>query len=140
MEARFDTDTIRLMSFFEETTGTSVKDCVVDGDSVYLVVDEGKAGAAIGKGGANVKNAEKTIGKSIKVFEFSNDCVAFVKNMVPKATEVTMKKDGERSVVEIKVGKADMAMVIGRDGRNIRLFKELLQRNHHIDDLVVRDK
>jgi transcription antitermination factor NusA-like protein len=42
------------------------------------------------------------------------------------------------TVIEIKVDRGSKAIIIGRDGKNIKLFKELLQRNHNVNDLVVR--
>jgi N utilization substance protein A len=76
-----DTDTIRLITYFENITGTSVKDCIVYEKNIYFLIDEGKMSAAIGKNGSSVKYAEKALKKTIKLFEFSKDLNAFVKNM-----------------------------------------------------------
>lgn len=137
---RFDTETIRLINLFENVTGAPVKDCLTDSstNTIYFIVEEGKVGIAIGKNGNSVKNAERVMGKSIKLFEFSKDAVAFVKKLIPHATEVKIRNEGEKVVVEIKVEKKNKALVIGRDGKNIKIFKELLQRNHDVDDLIVR--
>lgn len=140
MKLSFDTDTIRLMTLFENITGAPVKDLIVDNDtnSVYIVVDDGKVGIAIGKNGNNVKNAEEVIGKTIKLFEFSKDLSSFVKNLIPKVTSIKIRTENDKTIVEIHVDKSDKAMVIGRDGKNLKLIKELLQRNHHIDDINIR--
>lgn len=138
--ATFDTDTLRLMTVFENVTHAGIKDCIIDpsNNSVYFVVQNGKAGAAIGKNGANVKHVESMIKRDVKIFEFSEDLETFVKNLIPQANEVKIEKDGEGgTVVEIKVDRSSKAMIIGRDGRNIKLFKELLQRNHNVNDLIV---
>lgn len=138
--ATYDTDTLRLMTVFENMTHTSPKDCIVDADTncVYFVVQEGKAGAAIGKSGSNVKHVQSAIKKDIKIFEFSSDLKTFVKNIIPQANEVEVREEGGEKTVEIRVDRGSKAMIIGRDGRNIKLFKELLQRNHNVDDLTVR--
>lgn len=138
--ATFDTDTLRLMTVFENVTHTSPKDCVVDtlGNCVYFIVQEGKAGAAIGKNGSNVKHVESVIKRSVKIFEFSKNLETFVKNIIPQANEVNVKSDESGTRVEIKVDRSSKAMIIGRDGKNIKLYKELLQRNHNVNDLVVR--
>lgn len=135
---RFDTETIRLMTLFENVTGAPVKDCITDDNVVYFVIEEGKVGVAIGKNGNSVKHAEKVIGKIIKIFEFSSELSHFVKNLIPQVVEVKVRSENDRTIVEIKVGKKDRAMVIGRDGKNLNLFKQLLQRTYGISDLIIR--
>lgn len=85
-----------------------------------------------------MKHAEKLVGKTIKLFEFSNDIIKFVKNLVPEASEVKIRNGDEGTVVEIHVEKKNRAVVIGRDGKNLKLFKELLQRNHKVNELHVK--
>jgi len=140
MVVKFDTETIRLINLFENMSNAPVKDCISDPESntLYFIIDEGKAGIAIGKNGSSVKHAEKLIGKSIKIFEFSNDVATFVKKLVPQCKEVKVKTENGKTVVEIRVDVKDKAVVIGRDRRNLKIFKELLQRNHNVSDLVVR--
>ena len=138
MTLSFDTETIRLITLFENITGAPVKDCVNDGNNLYIIVDEGKVGLAIGKNGATVKYAEKLTGKTIKLYEFSKDLAEFIKKLVPQTTEVKIKNESEKVVAEIKVDKKDKALVIGRDGKNLKIFKELLHRSHQLNDLVVR--
>lgn len=138
--ATFDTDTLRLMNLFESATHAAVRDCVSDRENgcVYFVVEEGQAGTAIGKNGNNVKRAKELIKKDVKVFEFSSDLKTFVRNLIPQAGDVTVREEDRAKTVEVKVDNGSKAMVIGRDRRNIKLFKELLRRNHNVSDVVVR--
>lgn len=138
MPVSFDTETIRLITLFENVTGAPVKDCLIEENTIYFVIDEGKVGIAIGKNGNSVKHAENILGKTIKLFEYANDVEKFVKNLIPQANEVKIEKTDEKIVVEIKVDKKDRALVIGRDSKNLKLFKEILRRNHNIDELIVR--
>lgn len=140
MDIKFDTDTIRLITFFENISGAPVKDCFVDQESetIYFIIDEGKVGIAIGKNGNSVRKAENSIGKKIKLFEFSKDLTTFVKKLIPQATEVNIRNDDNKVIVNIKVEKKNKAMVIGRDGKNLKIFKQILQRNHGVDDLMIR--
>jgi N utilization substance protein A len=140
MTVKFDTETIRLINLFENISGAPVKDCILDAESntLYFIIESGKAGIAIGKDGNSVKNAERVIGKSIKIYEFSGDMVTFVKKLIPQCKEVKVKIENDKTIVEIKVEMKDKAVVIGRDKRNLKIFKELLQRNHNVNDLVVR--
>jgi len=138
MTQKFDTDTIRLMTLFENMTGAPVKDCIVDENAIYYVIEEGKVGIAIGKNGSSVKHAEKMVGKTIKLFEFSAELAKFVKNLVPQANDIKIKQGENGVLVEVHVEKKNRAIVIGRDGRNLKLFKELLQRTHNITDLLIK--
>lgn len=140
MTVTLNTETIGMVTLFENITGASVKDCIVDSniDAVYFIIEEGEVAKAIGKNGSSVKNAERIFKKNIKLFEFSKDLSTFVKRLIPQATGVRIRNENGKIDVEIKVEKKDRAMVIGRDGKNIKLFKELLQRNHGVSDLLVR--
>jgi len=138
MSTTFDTETIRLMAIFENLTGASIKDCIIDENILYLVVDEGKIGIAIGKNGDSVKNAESVLNKTIKLFEFSSDLTKFVKNLIPKAINVTVNNEDDKIVVEVKVDRSDRPMIIGRDAKNLKIFKELLKRSHNVSDLIIR--
>lgn len=140
MPVTLDTETIRLVTLFENLTGAGVKDCIVDENNhiAYFVIDEGEAGKAIGKNGSIVKKTENLIRKDIKVFEFSNDVEKFVRNLIPRINSLKLKTQDGRTVVEVWVDKNDKAIVIGRDGKNLKVYKELLQRNHDISGITVR--
>lgn len=137
---RFDTEAIRLITLFENITGAGVKDCVIDNSSntVFFIIEEGKIGIAIGKNGNSVKKAENIIGKNIKLFEFSKNLNSFIKNLIPQCTEIKIKNEYGRVSVEVKIEKSERGIVIGRDKKNINVFKEILQRNYGVDELIVR--
>ena len=138
MRVTFDDETIRMITLFENVTGAPVKDCLIDTENVYFLVEEGKIGIAIGKNGNSVKNAENLIKKNIKIFEFSSDINSFIKKLIPQASAIKIRNDSDKMIVEVKVDKKNKAMVIGRQGKNLKVFKELLSRNHKVNDLFVR--
>ena len=139
MSLTLNTESIGMITLFENLTGTMVKDCIIDNvtNTVYFVIEEGKVGIAIGKNGSCVKNVERLIKKNVKIFEFSGDLGSFIKNLIPQASDVRIK-NGEGIMVEVRVDKKDKAIVIGREGKNLKLFKELLKRNHGVTELVIR--
>jgi len=134
----FDMDTIRFLNLFENITNVPVKDCYVNGENIYFIVEEGKIGLAIGKGGISIKNVEKIIGKKVKVFEYSSNPVEFVKNLIPQSKEVSLINNGETVEIQIKVDRSDKGYVIGREGEKIKIYKEILKRVHNISDLKVK--
>lgn len=139
MRLTLNTEEIRLITLFEDITGAHAKDCIMDGeeDVVCFLVEEGKIGDAIGKNGKKVKKVERAAGKRVKLFEFSHDLKKFVKNLIPQTNSVVVKGN-DKKIVEIRVNKGNRAFVIGRDRRNLKLYKELLKRNHNVEDLRLR--
>ncbi len=134
----FTMEAIRLLTLFENVTNVSVKDCFVNDDTVYYVVEKGKIGLAIGKGGNSIKNVERVVGKKIKVYEYSSDPSEFVKNLIPQTKEVKIINKENRIEAEIRVDKSDRGFVIGRGGERIKVYKEILKRIHNISDLKVK--
>lgn len=134
----FTTDTIRLLTLFENVTNVPVRDCFVFNGTVYFIVEQGKIGLAIGKGGNRVKNIERMTGKKVKVYEHSPNPEEFIKNLIPQSKEVEMMSENGRIVVQIRVDKRDRGFVIGRGGENIKVYKQILKRIHNVSDLTVK--
>jgi len=128
----FDNDTIRVITAFENITGTEVRDCICS-EIVYFLVNPGKIAITIGKNGHNIKTAEKMLGKPIKVFEWAEDDREFIKNMVGRVLRIEIKE--EKAIVTIN--RKDRGSVIGREGCNIKIIRELLIRNSDVKELKI---
>ncbi|MFH1229364.1 MAG: NusA-like transcription termination signal-binding factor [Candidatus Aenigmatarchaeota archaeon] len=126
----FDMDMIRMINAFENITGTEVRDCVFS-EVIYFLVNPGKMAIAIGKNGQNIKVAERMLKKSIKIFEWSDDCEQFIKNMIPSTQKINL--DGEK--VTITIDKENRGLVIGKKGANIKVIREFLERNSSIKEV-----
>lgn len=134
MKLVFDKKMIQTMDLFQNLTGSNVMDCVDDEDEIYVVVAEGQYGLAVGKNGAKIKNAEKVFKKKIKIFEYSENLMAFVKNLVPEATEITENE----GIIQIKVGQNLKAKVIGKSGKNIKILNAILKHLFDVEALKVK--
>lgn len=121
------------MNLFEKHTHVSPRDCVLN-ENVYFVVEEGKAGLAIGKGGANIKKLQNLLKKRVRVFEHNANVVEFVKNMIPEAERV--EANGTRVTVVIQ--QQDRGRVIGKGGENVKMIREILRRNSNVEELEVK--
>mgnify|MGYP001484910251 CR=1 FL=1 len=73
-EIKLTTDQMRLMSLFQNITKATARDCVEDEklDRLIFVVNEGKMGLAIGKGGAHIKTLQNKINRVSQLFPTSN--------------------------------------------------------------------
>ncbi len=138
MTITFTTESIRLLTLFENMTNVSVKDCLVTKDVIHYVVEEGKIGLAIGKNGNSIKNIERVVKKKVKVYEYSTNLETFVKNLIPQCKEIKTMNNEDSIKVEIKVSKNDRGFVIGRGGEKIKIYKEILKRVHNISDIQVK--
>ena len=66
-EVKINTDGIRYIALFENTTGATAKDCLVDDENnrVIFVVKSGDMGIAIGKNGEHINRVVKNIGRHV---------------------------------------------------------------------------
>ena len=128
----FDNDTLRVITAFENITGTEVRDCICS-DTIYFLVTPGKIAMTIGKSGNNIKKAERMLGKKIKVFEWAENETEFVRNLVTKAQKIELKE--EKATVTIK--QEDRGAIIGREGYNIKIIREILVRNSNVKELKI---
>jgi N utilization substance protein A len=122
------------MNIFENLTGVSVMDCIIEGGIIYIVVEEGKISLAIGKDGSLIRRVEKVMGKNVKLFEYSSDLLKFVKNLIPQSKNIKIKG----SVIEVRVEKKDRPIVIGRGSKNLKIVKKVLERNFNIKEVIIR--
>jgi len=129
---KFDTDTIRLITAFENITDTEVRDCIFS-DTIYFLVNTGKIAVSIGRNGQRIKTAEKMLKKPIKVFEWNENSKQFIKNMIPYAKKITIQKD--KAIVSLNSEKR--GAVIGKSGNNIKAIREFLLRNSKIKELKI---
>ncbi|MBI4015239.1 MAG: NusA-like transcription termination signal-binding factor [Candidatus Aenigmarchaeota archaeon] len=128
----FDNDIIQLINTFEAITKADVRDCIKN-DMIYFVVNPGKTGQAIGKGGKTIKAAQTMLKTNIRIFEWAEDQKQFVKNLIPQAKQIRI--NGEE--VEVRVGEKDKGAVIGKSGTNIKVLNEILSRNSELRSLRV---
>ena len=132
---KYDSELIKLMAFFESMTGAKVKDCISD-DKLIFIVEENNMGKAIGKNGANIKRLENALKRKIKLAEFNNDVLQFVRNLVYPADVAEIKNDN--GMLTIKGRDVNTrAMLIGRDRQNINGIAEIVRRYFDIKEIKV---
>ena len=139
---KLTTDQMRLMSLFQNVTGATARDCVEDEkqDRVIFVVNAGKMGLAIGKGGSHIKNLQNIIKRNIELVEYSEDPTVFLKNMLNAklVSEVKMNKraDGTMQAIVI-VDPKKKGIVVGREGRNAEKARLLAKRYFEITSVLI---
>lgn len=125
---------LEYMQYFENVTGARVRDCVINGDAVFIVVEPGNMGAAIGKKGENVKKIKNKTNKNVSIVEYSSDPRKFVQNLFApaKLDEIEISKD------KVVVSSKERNRLIGQRGNRIKRAKMLMERYFGTKELVVR--
>ncbi len=134
MSVKLGTQTIRTIAAFEKMTKVHARDCVMVDDSIYFLVDPGKIGFAIGKNGSNIKEVSKSFGKTVRLFAYHDKPGEMIRSMVPSVKSVEIKKE----TVSLTVPAGDRVAVIGRNGRNIKAIKDIMNRHFGIKNIKLR--
>lgn len=139
---KLTTDQMRLMSLFQNVTGATARDCVEDEkqDRVIFVVNSGKMGLAIGKGGSHIRTLQNIVKKNIEIVEYSDDPAEFLKNMLNSKLvfEVKLNKraDGTMQAI-VLVDPRKKGIVVGREGRNAEKARLLAKRYFEITNVQI---
>jgi len=117
-----------LSSLMEKITRAKVKDCFTDEEgTIFFVVAPGELGRAIGKGASNIKRLQQELQRKIKVIEYNDSVVEFVKNIIyPLRVQSITEEQG--AVVIKEINKKAKSLLIGRQGRNLKLINRAVKR------------
>ena len=139
---KLSTDQIRLISLFQNVTKTTARDCLDDENQnkIVFVVNEGKMGLAIGKGGSNIKSLQNILKRNVELVEYFDDPIKFLKNILnPKlVNEVKLdtKQDGSSQAIVI-VDQGKKGLVVGREGRNAERARLFAKRYFNISSVQI---
>ena len=139
---KLTTDQMRLMSLFQNVTGATARDCIEDEkqDRVIFVVNSGKMGLAIGKGGSHIRTLQNIVKKNVELVEYSDDPAEFLKNILNSklVSEVKLNKraDGTMQAI-VLVDPRKKGIVVGREGRNAEKARLLAKRYFEITNVQI---
>lgn len=133
---KFDSESMKLMAFFEANTGARVKDCISEDEKLIFIVEENEMGKAIGRNGANIKKIEGMLKKKVRLVEFSNDVLQFVRNLA-YPIEISDAKNEDGIVTIHGKDTATRAMLIGRERSNINHLADIVKRYFDIKEIKV---
>lgn len=127
---------LRHIALFEDVTGASAVDCLVDDDRVCFLVATGEMSDAIGPDGTTVEQVEERLDKRVSLVENADTAELFVANALAPAVvhNVTISENAS-TVAYAEVDRADTGVAIGRDGETIETARRLAERHFDIDDI-----
>ncbi|MBI4158751.1 NusA-like transcription termination signal-binding factor [Candidatus Woesearchaeota archaeon] len=126
---KYSNETIQQINLFEQLTHSKVKDLFYNDDYFLFVVQENYGAKAIGKHGENVKLFSKLTKKKLKIVEFSEDKVKFINGLIYPLHADSIEDKGE--LIEIHADTSIKALIIGRNGKNIKFYNTILQKYFH---------
>jgi N utilization substance protein A len=139
---KLTTDQMRLMSLFQNVTGATARDCVEDEkqDRIIFVVNSGKMGLAIGKGGVHIKSLQNIIKRNVELVEFDDDPAKFLTNLLNSKlvseVKISTRPDGSKQAI-VLVDPRKKGIVVGREGRNAEKARLLAKRYFNITNVLI---
>lgn len=139
---KLTTDQMRLMSLFQNVTGATARDCIEDEkqNRIIFVVNSGKMGLAIGKGGSHIKTLQNIVKKNVELVEYDDDSAKFLKNMLnPKLiseVKINKRNDGSKQAI-VMVDPRKKGIVVGREGKNAEKARLLARRYFDITSVLI---
>lgn len=139
---KLTTDQMRMMSLFQNVTGATARDCVEDEkqDRVIFVVNTGKMGLAIGKGGIHIKSLQNIVKKNVELVEFDEDPAKFLTNLLNSKlvseVKINTRTDGSKQAIVV-VDPRKKGIVVGREGRNAEKARLLAKRYFDITSVLI---
>ena len=139
---KLTTAQMRMMSLFQNVTGATARDCIEDEkqDRVIFVVNSGKMGLAIGKGGVHIKSLQNIVKRNVELVEFDDDPAKFLSNLLNSKlvseVKINTRLDGSRQAI-VLVDSRKKGIVVGREGRNAEKARMLAKRYFDITSVLI---
>ncbi len=139
---KISTDQMRLISLFQNVTGATARDCIEDEkqDRVIFVVNSGKMGLAIGKGGMHIKSLQNIVKRNVELVEYDEDPAKFLTNLLNSKlvseVKITTRPDGSKQAI-VLVDPRKKGIVVGREGRNAEKARLLAKRYFNITNVLI---
>ena len=141
-EIKLTSEELKLIALFQKITRASARDVIDDErmNRLIFVVNEGKMGLAIGKGGSNIKNLQNILKRDIELVEYAPEPEAFLKKIL-NAKFILSIKFSERldgtTQAEITVNAEKKGVVVGREGRHAQKARLLAKRYFNISKVLI---
>ena len=134
-KVKYDSDLIKIITFFESMTGSKVKDCISNGGLTFII-GENDMGKAIGKNGVNIKRMENALKRKIKLVEFNPNVAQFVKNILYPIETLDVSTEGGAVIIKGKDVNSK-AKIIGRERQNINHIVKITKRYFDVNEIKV---
>jgi N utilization substance protein A len=128
------------IAIFERIAHTELKECLENDDMIVFIVGEKKMAELFKRNPSFVSELKQKTNKHILVAEASHDLINFVRNIFFRlgVKEIQVNwKEGTTDVL-VSVDPMEIGKAIGKEGRNIKLFRDTVQRFFNIRNLAIK--
>jgi N utilization substance protein A len=135
----FNEQTLQYISLFERVTRTRVRDCMETDEKIIFIVAEGQISKAIGKGGITITKLRNMMKKPIQVIEYSDNPEKFLKNIFRNYNVKKVEIEPHDKIIHatVTVDAKEKARAIGKEGKNLKLARNIIARHHNIQSVSV---
>ncbi len=128
------------IAIFEKITHTHLEDCLENEDMIIFLVGEKRMAEMFKRTPNFVADLRQKTNKHILVAETSRDLINFVRNIFFRLgiKEIQVNwKEGSIDIL-VTVEPMEIGKAIGKEGRNIKLFRDTVQRFFNIRNLAIK--
>jgi transcription termination/antitermination protein NusA len=139
---KLSSDQLGLISIFQNMSGATVRDCIVDdkGGRLIFIISKGQMGLAIGKKGATIENIERVVKKPVEVVEWSDDPAEMISNALDprfvSEVRITDRLDCTKGA-SVVVDPRKKGAILGRGGRNAEKARLIAKKYFDIGNLQI---
>ncbi|MGC8608326.1 MAG: NusA-like transcription termination signal-binding factor [Thermoplasmata archaeon] len=139
-EITVDNETMAHIAIFEKTAHVDLLECVENEDMTLFIVGERKMAEMFRRNKDIIADLKDKINKHILVAEASKDLLTFVRNILFRygVNEISITWKNNRTDIVVGVKQEEIGKVIGKDGKNIKLFKDAVSRYFNINTISVK--
>ncbi len=139
-EITIDNKLMGYIALFEKVTHESLRECLETEDIVLFIVNEKKIGNIFKYNPEVITILKERIKKHIIMAEASRDLLTMTRNILFRygIKEIHINWKEGQTDIQVVVAQEEIGRVIGKEGRNIKLFKEVLARYFPVHSLSVK--
>ena len=139
-EVTIDNRIMGYIALFEKLGKVELRECLENEDMVLFIVGERKLADLFKRNPDVISELKERINKHILVAESSRDLVTYVKNIFFrfKVKEVIVDWKEGQTDIQVAVDQGEIGKAIGKQGRNIKLFREAVSRSFNIKSLNIK--
>ncbi|GGM72229.1 hypothetical protein GCM10007108_08070 [Thermogymnomonas acidicola] len=130
-EVTIDNRIMGYIALFEKLGKVETRECLENEDMILFIVGERRLSDLFKKNPNIISELREKTNKHILVVEYSRDLLTYVRNIFFRfgVKEVEVVWRSGQIDISVSVDQGEIGRAIGKEGRNIKLFREAVQRH-----------
>ncbi|HZX12061.1 MAG TPA: NusA-like transcription termination signal-binding factor [Candidatus Nanoarchaeia archaeon] len=125
-------DIIQYITLFENVTGASVKDCLLQENSLIFIVEEGNVQKAL-RGSRKIEQLTK---KHVSIIGYSEDIQKFLLNLLYPEKPDSINQEGKLVLIHVQDAKTK-GRIFGRSRERLQWINTLVKKYFDIEEVRV---